>query len=179
MACLHQVVGDDGTATGFAGWLLGRLARRRQVLWCLRRDAAAGLHLPGLAALGLAPDRLIVVAGGDDKQVLWAMEEGLRCPALGGVLGEVTGLDLTAGRRLQLAAEAGGVTALCLHPSGTRAAGAATTRWRVSAAPGGLWRVALERCRGGEPRQWLVERMDATGDLAVAAEFRDGSADAA
>ena len=45
------------------------------------------------------------------QDLLWAMEEGLRSgqPAL--VIGEIDAVSLVASRRLQLAAEAGGVTA--------------------------------------------------------------------
>ena len=73
--------------------------------WCRRQD---GLYGPGLAAFGLDPGRLIVVRARTDKDVFWAMEEGLRCSRLVAVVGEVGALDCSAGRRLQLAARAGG-----------------------------------------------------------------------
>ena len=38
------------------------------------------------------------------------------------------------------------------------------------------WRLELLRCRGGEPATWIVEACDATGHLALAAEFSDRSA---
>jgi protein ImuA len=43
------------------------------------------------------------------------IEEGVRCPGLPGVVGEIGRLSLTASRRLQLAAEATGVVALVLR----------------------------------------------------------------
>jgi len=96
----------------------------------------------------------------------YPVEEGLRCPSLGAVLGEVSELAPAAARRLQLAAEAGGVAALAVT-SARLMAGGATTRWRVAAAPsvtppwGGIgppaWTVTLERCRGGLPRTWTLE----------------------
>lgn len=164
LGCVHELVAvDPGAGTAFAAALLARLAAAGNgpVLWIVRgRD----LHAPGLAAYGLTPDRLIAVRAVRDTDALWAMEEALRCRALAGVLGEVGGIDLTAGRRLQLAAEAGGVTGLLLHPE-TRvkeAGSAAVTRWRLASAPGvpeqdepGVgeprWRVELLRCRGGRP----------------------------
>lgn len=171
LACLHDVIAADGAATGFVAMLLGRLAQRGPVLWCLPGGATQNLYPPGLQAFGLDTERLLVVRGRNDTELLWAMEEGLRCPALGAVVAEVSGLDLTAGRRLQLAAEAGGVTGFTLlAPWAKKAAGAATTRWRIEAAasaatpwPGigaARWRVALERCRGGIPREWLLEWCD-------------------
>ena len=51
---------------------------------------------------------MILLSAPSPAELLWAMEEALRSPALAGVVGEVDRLDLTAGRRLQLAAAAGG-----------------------------------------------------------------------
>lgn len=191
--CLHEILGDS--ATGFGLALLARLTRlpgAGPVLWCGRR---IDLYGPGLAACGLDPGRLILAEAARPADLLWAMEEGLRCPGLAAVVGEVARLDLTTGRRLQLAAEAGGVTGLVLR-QGTEETGAsaATTRWRVTAAPGSAgpsfslepcflgparWRIELLRCRGGHSHDWLVEWNDETGDLALAAAAGDRPAAAA
>lgn len=207
LGCLHQVVGEPGDAAeaatgpaaalGFTAVLAARLAARKggTVLWCVRRGSVDdALHPPGLAQLGLPPGQLMIARAADDAEVLWCMEEGLRTPALAAVVGQARDADLTAGRRLQLAAEAGGVTGVLLAAGGRHGKGgptgsvAATTRWRVLPAPSapvpwpGLgpvaWDVTLERCRGGMPARWKVEWDDETGDLSVAAALRDGSADA-
>ena len=198
---LHEIAGgraewDDGAATGFCAGLLARLlaavSERRggnkPVLWISPwRD----LYAPGLRAFGLDPGRLIQVRAGGGAagtEVLWAMEEGLRCAQLAAVVGEIDALERGPGRRLQLAAEAGGVTAFVLRRGlrpARRAAGpsAAVTRWRVEAEPfaGGTgqslgrprWRVELLRCRGAAPGQWCLEWDDAAGGFAVAAALRD------
>jgi hypothetical protein len=158
------------------------------VLWCLRRP---DLYGPGLAAHGLDPARLLLVAAPDDNAILWAMEEGLRAPGLAAVVGEVGRLPMVAGRRLQLAAERSGVTALLLRRWRSAAAAAAErerpsaalTRWRVASLPGtaipgpGIgrprWRVELLRCRGGVPAAWEVEVADATGLVSLSAELAD------
>ena len=163
------------------------------VLWCLKR---LDLYGPGLAAHGLDPARLVIAAAPRDEEILWAIEEGLRMPGLAAVIGEVGRLPMVAGRRLQLAAERSGVTALLLRRwrSGDEAAAererpsAATTRWRVTALPahdiplqrGGnnwigkpRWRVELLRCRGGVPALWDVEVADATGHVSVSARLAD------
>jgi protein ImuA len=135
--CLHEVAGavDDGAALGFCAVLAGRLAAERPVLWC---QPDFDLYAPGLAALGLDPTRLIVVTAPRPADRLWALEEGLRCPALAAAVIELGDLDITAGRRLQLAAEASGVTGFVLHPDGLRAAAAnvAVTRWTVTSSAG-------------------------------------------
>jgi hypothetical protein len=167
---------------------LGRRAGSGPVLWCLKRP---DLYGPGLIAHGLDPARLIVVTAPRDEDILWAVEEGLRAPALAAVVGEIARLPMVAGRRLQLAAEHSGVTAFLLRRwrNGAEAAAererpsAAVTRWRVAALPAQdsddprlqhligrpRWRVELLRCRGGVPAEWDVETWDVeTGNVEVA-----------
>lgn len=174
-------------ATLFAAAILART--RGMVLWCLRgRD----LFAPALASVGLHPDRVIYVETRKDAEVLPAMEEGLRHGGLGGVVGEVGRLSLTASRRLLLAAEGTGVPAFLLrrwrNDAEREAASDPTavfTRWRIAAepsrpppAPGlgrALWRVDLVRCRGAAPRSWLLEAPDAAGRLACPAVLPDRS----
>ena len=159
------------------------------VLWCLKRP---DLYGPGLAGHGLDPARLVIVAAPRDDEILWAIEEGLRMPGLAAVIGEIGRLPMVAGRRLQLAAERSGVTALLLRRwrNGDQAMAererpsAAVTRWRVMALPArdiegmpGIgtprWRVELLRCRGGVPALWDVEVADATGHVCLSAELAD------
>ncbi len=178
---VHAAVG--GAAGGFAALAAGRVDGA--VLWCVDATARAGLYGPGLAALGLDPARLIVARCAGRTDMLWAMEEGLRCPALAMTIGEPPGiLDLTASRRLQLAAEAGGGLGLVLgrgRNDGALAPNAMESRWRIDAAParaGWAWRVTLERCRGaggsgGPGGQWMVEWNETTGDCIVAAASGD------
>jgi protein ImuA len=109
------------------------------------------------------------------------------------VFGEVEAVDLTAGRRLQLACEQGSATGFVLRrrPFGGRgradASSAAATRWTVAPAPSepapgepGLgaprWRVGLERCRGGRTGAWIFEAAeddDAAHPFRLVAELGD------
>jgi protein ImuA len=194
---LHEAAGAGaGTehAAAAALFVAGILARSGgPVLWVLER---ADLFAPALAGAGLPPDRVIFTEAGRD--VLAAMEDGLREQGLAGVVGETARrITLTASRRLQLAAEASGVPAFLIRRSRTfddpRLAepNAAVTRWRVTAMPSrppiphapdvpGLasarWRLDLIRCRGGEPATWIVEACDAQGHLRVVSDLSDGSA---
>jgi protein ImuA len=168
LGCLHELHGAprQAAAAGFAAALLGRLlGAAGHALWIGPRSELFG---PGLAALGLPPERLLVVRARGRDAILWALEEALRSPGLVAALAEVDRLDLTRSRRLQLAAEAKGVSAFLLRPPLAEAgagASAAVTRWRISAAPsaaGGrvlgapVWRVELLRCRGGRSGSWRV-----------------------
>jgi protein ImuA len=71
--------------------------------------------------------------------LLRATVDALRCPALGVVIAESWGsmreLDLTASRRLALAAEKSGVTLLLLCLNAEPVPSAAQTRWEVASAP--------------------------------------------
>lgn len=191
--CLHEVMGEavDGAATGFCAALLGRLSRRGPVLWITPHD---DLFAPGLMAFGLRPARLLVVRARRRSEVLWALEEGLRTPALAAALAEVDRLSPIQSRRLQLAAESSGVTGLLLRRD--EGPGAAVTRWRVGVAPSRgeadgrrlgpgapRWRIELVRCRGGGQGAWTVEWRrgdwrqvddgEPAGAVAVAAEPGD------
>jgi protein ImuA len=191
---LHEVAGGGlGAVHGAAAALFaaGVLARMPgPVLWCLRvRD----LFAPALAGAGLHADRVLYAEVGDEQTVLLCLEEGLRHGGLAGVVGEVSRLSMTASRRLQLAAEASGVTAFVLRRWRSAAAAtdfgqptAAATRWRVSALPSSplpvpgvgraRWFVELIRCRAGDCAEWELEACDAEGRLALPADLADRSA---
>ncbi|MBX7199878.1 MAG: damage-inducible mutagenesis protein [Rhodospirillaceae bacterium] len=193
---LHEIAGASADAGGFAAAtaftasIAGRLGAGRPnapVLWCARGHELYG---PGLAGVGLAAQRLIVAEARNDKDLLAAMEEGLRAGVLAAVVGEVERIDLTASRRLQLAAEKTGCTALVLRRPGKRATPApitAASRWRVGPAPGSgaqdfyqipaarPWRLELIRARCGAHGSWIVEAPDAQGHLRLPALLADRS----
>lgn len=163
---------DGGAATGFAV-ALAVLALRRsgQAVW-IRSDFAAAeageLYGPGLVAMGLPLARLVVLKVPRPRDALWAMEEALQCRAAGAVVTELTGddADLTATRRLALAAGAGGGLGLLLRHQLNREPNAAMTRWEVASSSGerdgfgGLARptfaVSLVKNRHGPTGQWRL-----------------------
>jgi len=156
-----------------------------EAVWVLRRD---DLWAPGLAGLGFPPERLIQVCARDEAEALSVMEDALATVGVAAVFGEVEAVDLTAGRRLQLACERRGSTGFVIkrRPFGGAgrkepAGSAAATRWRVGSAPSeppagefGLgnprFHVELERCRGGRTGAWIMEADQAycweAGDVA-------------
>jgi protein ImuA len=148
-----------------------------------RRD----LFAPGLSQVGLDHKRILYAEAADDAELLAIMEEGLRHRGLGAVIGEAKHADMTATRRLQLAAEGGRTIALLLRRHGRNGAdplaapSAAVTRWQVAAAPSAplpvegvgraRWKLALVRQKGGEPFEQLVEACDETGRCALPARM--------
>src|SRR5580704_16733854 len=111
---LHEIAAareaEIATATSFALTLAARRTKRA-VLWIAEDMAMAesgAPYGPGLDDLGLAPERLITVVAAKARDLLWVMEEALTCRSVGAVIGEIRsparGVDLTATRRLSLAA---------------------------------------------------------------------------
>jgi protein ImuA len=170
-----QAQADAAAASGFATALALRAAGERPILWARQDfvDVETGwLYAPGLMEMGLDPDRVILIRARDTVGVLRAGAEAARCPALGAVLiepwGEHKALNLTATRRLSLAAAKSGVTLFLLRIAARPMPSSALTRWSVRArrssaleanAPGlPAFAVTLLRHRAGLPaRDWHVE----------------------
>src|SRR6516225_9668172 len=153
---LHEIAAVRESAilavTGFALGLTARFANRSRrsdmpgrisqgtaVLWIgddflLQENGAP--YGPGLEQAGIAPEHLITVAATRTRDVLWAMEEALRCRFVGVVIGETAarGLDQVAMRRLSLAAAAG-------------------TRWAFSCARRATIRPAPSRRAGSSAQR--------------------------
>ena len=113
----------------------GRARIRGPVLLVRAPRALAGCGRPyghGLARLGLDPARLILVAAGDDRQALWAMQEALHSGVPAAVAGALAvRLDLKLSQRLQLAAGAAEIPLVLLRSADARETSAAATRWRI------------------------------------------------
>ena len=157
---------EEAAATiAFSLAVLSNLPRSGTIVWVARDHVQ---YAPGFAAFGIDPQRIIFARPQKDAEALWVMEEALRCKGIAAVAGECALADLTATRRLQLAAEDSGVTGLLLRPF-CRQPGSSScvTRWQVKPAPslpGGLpglglprWQVELLKARGGKPGSWTME----------------------
>lgn len=64
---------------------------------------------------GIEPDRVIFIHLSKDKDVLWVMEEALKCVELAAVIGELRGIDFKQSLRLQLAGEQSRVAGFILR----------------------------------------------------------------
>lgn len=148
---LREVVAGPGHAGVAVGFGLGMAAqtvassrssesasRTAMLLWV--REAAAVAETgdpygPGLAAFGLSPNDCLIVEARRPVDALRAALEGARCAVLGAVVLEMLApIDLTASRRLKLAAEKSGVAIVLVRLGGRGEPNAAQLRWRVQAA---------------------------------------------
>jgi protein ImuA len=184
---LHEIAAareaEIAAATGFALALAGR--RAGAVIWIAEAMTRRESGLPyglGLEEVGLAPETLTLVTAVKPRDVLWAMEEALNCPAVGAVVGELrnpNAIDMVAGRRLALAAGLKPTLALLLRAMPDERPLAAATRWRIGAQraapnPYGTgpptFAAELTRNRYGRIGSWVLEwnRAEQCFDLASA-----------
>ena len=174
LGAVHEFIceGDEGAAAtiGFVSGIVAALMQRGgAVLWI---GTACPVFPSALRAFGLRPEQVIFVALSREKDVLWAVEEALKCGSLAAVVGEVHHLDFTASRRLQLAVEKSKVTGfLFRHRLRSIDTTASLTRWKITplatVLPEGMpgvgfprWQVALLKVRNGRPGSWRVEWKD-------------------
>jgi protein ImuA len=150
-----------------------RAERGKSLVW-LAEDmvlAESGApYGPGLDTFGFPTEHLLTVAAARPRDLLWAIEEALRCRAVHAVIGELRRgeIDRVAIRRLSLAAAESGALALLLRARPASDASTAATRWIVGAAPSaaapdpGLPRFAtqLVRNRRGPLGSWIIEWSD-------------------
>jgi len=189
-ATVHEVCSaghQSAAATGFIAGLAGRLAPRRPLVW-VRQDFSeielGALSMSGWAELGLDPRCVVSVRAADVDTALRTAADALACDAVGVVVlelwGEVRQLDLTASRKLTLAAQSSGVTGLLLRVAAQPSPSTAESRWIVRAAhsppaapltlaaplmpaaPGSAWGAPvfdaeLVRNRHGPLGRWIME----------------------
>jgi len=176
-----------GAATGFTLAIATLAAAQRQAVWIQTDFAAAEAgapYGPGLDLFGLASERLVVLRVPHAIDVLWAMEEALKHRAPAAVIAELTDdeADLTATRRLALAARHGGGLGLLLRHRATTDPSAAMTRWEVTSAAGprdgfgGIgtttFALSLVRNRRGPAGRWTVSWDHHERDFVAAAVSR-------
>lgn len=111
--------------------------------------------------------RMLVAYGASQTELLWISEEALRSGCTPVVIARITGkINLTEGRRLQLAAEAGKSLGIFILPEGM-GSNAAETRWHcipiTSENSGGdaqsdstLFQWSCIKNKAGTKRSWII-----------------------
>ena len=179
---LSELFAASPRDAGWAGFLLAQAARAKPLLWV--QDRMAIIESGRIYPPGLGSGDLIHVEARDAKLALWAMEEGLRCSGLSGVIGELWGdpaaLDFTATRRLAVAAERSRVPCWLVRLAGIANLSGARMRWRVASMPSiansfdprasgsPAWEAELFRARGYPPGRWGVAHETGAFHLAAA-----------
>jgi protein ImuA len=170
LGAVHEFLSEsaetNAATSGFISGLLSTLmGKNGTAIWI---SSSRTLFPPALKNFGLQPDRFVFIDLKKEKDVLWAMDEALKCGALSAVVGELREIDFKTSRRLQLAVEESQVTGFVLRnnpkPPNTTAC---VSRWQITPLPSetvdGLpgigfphWKVDLLRIRNGKPGSWDV-----------------------
>jgi len=161
---------DESASGGFiAGLLATLMGSSGAALWI---SSCRKIFPPALKAFGIQPDRFIFIDLQKEKEVIWAMDEALKCGALTAVVGEIQNISFTESRRLQLAVEQSLVTGFILRNNFRKLnTTACVSRWRITPLPSesidelpGIgfpkWRVELMRVRNGRPGVWDIQWID-------------------
>lgn len=136
---------------------------------CLWVGVRRTLFPPALKTFGIEPDQIVFVDCAREKEVLWVMEEALKCEGFTAVIAEVQELNFIQSRRLQLAVEESKVTGFVLRYDSVKLTPTASVaRWQITPLPSqpqdGLpgvgfpcWQVELCKVRNGHSGTWQVE----------------------
>lgn len=171
IGAIHEFIAggwEDVTVTSafIAGIFAPLMQNGGAVIWI---GSAHTIFPPGLKSFGIVPDKIIFIDLKKEKEMLWTMEESLKCAGIAAVIGEIKELNFTASRRLQLAVEKSQVTGFVIRNNPRIiTTTACVTRWKITALSSefedGLpgvgfprWNVDLLKVRNGKPGNWQIE----------------------
>jgi protein ImuA len=169
LGAVHEFISnakEDAAATnGFMAGLISQLMKKGTAVWVSSKRT---LFPPALNVFGIEPERIIFIDLWRQKDVLWAIEEALKCDAVSAVIGELSELSFTESRRLQLAVEQSRVTGF-IHRYNPKSENvtACVTRWKIKPLASNTgeipgigfprWNVQLLKVRNGKPGAWQIE----------------------
>ena len=189
LGAVHELVSHQNetaaAATGFMAAILGKISKDDGVIiWISKKRT---VFPPGLARFGINTDRIVFVDLGREQEILWATEEALRTKGIASVVSEISDVDITATRRMQLAVEQSGVTGFLLRANPKKtSASSCVTSWRVRSLPTAFddampgvgyprWEIELARARNGKPGKWQVEWKESEFHLIKPSQTRSNS----
>lgn len=172
---IHEFLTENPEQTaaseGFISGLLAKLMETGNA--CLWISKNRKLFPPAMEKFGVNAQNIIFIDLVKEKEILWVMEEALKCEGLAAVIAEIPDIDFAQSRRLQLATEKSHVTGILLRKQPKRlSATACNVRWQIKSQPselsGGLpgvgnprWEVTLLKVRNGQtgsfPIQWAED----------------------
>ena len=171
LAATHEFIierEEDASATkGFICHIVAELMKQKGI--CIWINSSANIFPPALKLFGVDPAKIVFINVKRQKEILWVMEESLKCEGLAAVVGEIADINFTESRRLQLAVEKSCVTGFVIHTKPLKInITACVSRWKISPVqselknnlPGvGLprWNIELLKIRNGKPGSWKME----------------------
>lgn len=148
-----------------AGLLSSCVSKESSIVWV---GSSQKIFPPALKWFGLSPHQVLFLNIKKERDVLWAIQEALKCSSLAAVVGELPEINLTTSRRFQLAIEETGVGCFMLRAAPKNLLTTAVSRWHVQPLhskveddfPGighPRWQVKLLKARNGKPGAWNIE----------------------
>jgi protein ImuA len=143
-------------------------------------DTQKQFYPPAVQSLGIPIERVIAIQPTNHADIVWGMDQALRCPAVGAVIADVGSLEDRIARRLQLATEqGGGLGILVRDASSARSQPSwADVQWQVRSYAPNLqnqfalvedrldtrwFELELTRCNRGRTGARLILGIDANG----------------
>jgi protein ImuA len=176
---------DSAASSGFIAGIMSSLMKSgAPSVWVA---PSPNIFPPALKFFGIDPHKIIFIRT-RKKDLLWTIEEVLKCDAFCSVVGEMGEVNLFESRRLQLAVEESKVTGFMLRHNPKNLATSFVTRWRITSLPSvsdagmpGIgfpkWNVELLKVRNGKPGNWKMIWRDGAfhlcGDVKVKKDLKD------
>ena len=171
LGAIHEFINEKIECTaatnGFISFLISSLMIKGDP--CLWISSSRTIFPPALKSFGVEPDKIIFIIVQREKDMLWVMEEALKCEGLAAVVGEIKEVGFTESRRLQLAVEKSKVTGFIIRnrPRNINV-NACVSRWKISPLESGSdnnlpgigfprWNIELLKIRNGKPGVWQME----------------------
>ncbi|MDQ6610218.1 MAG: Error-prone repair protein ImuA [Bacteroidota bacterium] len=170
LAAVHEFFctnAEEGAASSafIAGILSSFICKDSKLIWI---SSSRAIFPPALKSFGMDPDQIFFVDLKKEKEVLWAVEEALKCNSLSAVISEMSEISFTASRRFQLVIEKTGVPCFVLRRNPRNLTTACVTRWHLKSLPCSTaenfpgvgfprWQVELLKVRNGKPGVWDLE----------------------
>ncbi len=171
LGAVHEFICPDveaiSASSGFIASILSKLMQNDSAsIWI---SPSQNIFVPALSTFGIKPDKIIFIELKNQKEILWAMEEALKCEGLAAVIGEIPELSFNISRRLQLAVEQSRVTGFIIRNNPRKLeTTACIARWQITSLPSASdndmpgvgfprWNVELLKVRNGKPGTWQIE----------------------
>jgi len=174
LGAIHEFISSSPESSAATGGFISALVSP------LMKKGGAGIWIgssgkifpPALQQFGIDPARIIFIDLKKERDLLWAVEEALKCHGLAAVVAEIPALSFTNSRRFQLAVEQSQVTGFIHRPNARILnTNASVSRWKINPLPTethdalpGLgyprWNIELLKIRNGKPGVWQMEWSD-------------------
>jgi len=169
LSAIHEFICNSpeeiSASYGFINGIASSLANKGGIIGWV---TATPVFPHALKLFGLSPEHIIFIHPPRQKDILFVVEEVLKCDGLTAVIADIREISFTDSRRFQLSVEYSGVTGFLVRHKPKNFATCSVTRWRIQPGitsepmdmPGitfPAWNVELLKVRNGKPGSWKMQ----------------------